>query len=107
MRKPLLTDELLEELEGKRRPSRSQRFGYYDPDKDLDDVDDFDVEDEWEETYTGYREGYTHRIPVEASIVKSRRIETVKREEFRSKINKILFWVVLLVILFLIAVFFW
>ncbi|MGT2715465.1 cell wall synthase accessory phosphoprotein MacP [Streptococcus respiraculi] len=109
MRKPLLTDELLEELEGKKRPSRSQRFGYYDddPEEEFDDVVEFDAVDEWEDEYTGYREGYTHRIPVDASIIKSRRIETVKREEFRSKINKILFWVVLLVILFLIAVFFW
>ncbi|MGT2799039.1 cell wall synthase accessory phosphoprotein MacP [Streptococcus marmotae] len=102
MRKPLLTDEILEKAKPKKQ---QQRFGYYAPDEDV--MDEFAFEDEWEEEYTGYREGYTHRIPVESSIVKSRRIETVKREEFRSKVNKMLFWVILLVILFLIAVFFW
>ncbi|MTB64882.1 hypothetical protein GGG87_07725 [Streptococcus sp. zg-86] len=103
MRKPLLTDEILEKAKQKRH--QQQRFGYYAPDEDV--MDEFAFEDEWEEEYTGYREGYTHRIPVESSIVKSRRIETIKREEFRGKVNKMLFWVILLVILFLIAVFFW
>lgn len=103
MRKPLLTDELLEELKQKEREnSPLQGFGYYEPDETAKE------EKNWEEDeYTGYREGYTHRIPVEASIVKSRRIETIKREKFRSKVNKILFWVICLVILFLLAVFFW
>ncbi|MGT2949878.1 hypothetical protein BU202_00950 [Streptococcus cuniculi] len=106
MRKPLLTDEQ-DEFVDEMRWERNRRFGYYDPDDEPDDADVFFFEEEWEDDYSGYREGYTHRIPVESSIVKSRRIETVKREEFRSKVNKILFWVVLLVILFLIAVFFW
>ncbi|MGT2963986.1 cell wall synthase accessory phosphoprotein MacP [Streptococcus acidominimus] len=106
MRKPLLTDELLEETR-RRKSSLPQGFGYYDPEREFEDGDEFEFEEDWEDEDRGYREGYTHRIPVDASIIKSRRIETVKREEFRSKINKILFWVILLVILFLIAVFFW
>lgn len=106
MRKALLTDEVLEEAR-RRKSATSQRFGYYDPERKFEDVDDLELEEEWDSDYTGYREGYTYRIPVDASIIKSRRIETVKREQFRSKVNKILFWVILLVILFLIAVFFW
>lgn len=106
MRKPLLTDEVLEEMRRRKSPP-SQRFGYYDPEGDFEEVDEFKQEDDWAEEYTGYHEGYTHRIPVNASIIKSRRIETVKREAFRSKVNKILFWVVLLLILFFIAVFYW
>lgn len=103
MRKPLLTDELLEELEQKKRMDHSSKgFGYYEPGETPKE------EQSWEEDeYMGYREGYTYRIPVETSIVKSRRIETLKREKFRSKVNKILFWVICLVILFLLAVFFW
>ena len=107
MGKPLLTDEIIERA--RRRKDREKEFGYYSPNSDdfeeefYDDYDQY--EDDWDEDYQGYREGETVRIPVEQSIVKSRRIETVKREEFRSKVNKILFWVILLVIIFLIAVF--
>ena len=110
MGKPLLTDEIIERA--RRRKDREKEFGYYSPNSDdfeeefYDDDDQYDqYEDDWEEEYQGYREGETVRIPVEQSIIKSRRIETVKREEFRSKVNKILFWVILLVIIFLIAVF--
>lgn len=107
MGKPLLTDEIIERA--RRRKDREKEFGYYSPNSDdfeeefYDDYDQY--EDDWDEDYQGYREGETVRIPVEQSIVKSRRIETVKREEFRSKVNKVLFWVIILVILFLIAVF--
>ena len=111
MGKPLLTDEVLERA--RRRKEREKEFGYYSPKLDnyeegfYDDYDEYDqYEDDWDEEYQGYQEGQTVRIPVEQSIIKSRRIETVKREEFRSKVNKILFWVVLLVILFLLAVFY-
>ncbi len=110
MGKPLLTDDIIERA--RRRKDREKEFGYYSPKSDnyeeefYDDDDQYDqYEDDWEEEYQGYREGETVRIPVEQSIIKSRRIETVKREEFRSKVNKILFWVILLVIIFLIAVF--
>lgn len=107
MGKPLLTDEVLERA--RRRKEREREFGYYSPNSDefdeLYDFEEYDDVDDWEEEYQGYREGETVRIPVEQTIVKSRRIETVKREEFRSKVNKILFWVVILVIIFLFAVF--
>ena len=107
MGKPLLTDEIIERA--RRRKDREKEFGYYSPNSDdfeeefYDDYDQY--EDDWDEEYQGYQEGQTVRIPVEHSIIKSRRIETVKREEFRSKVNKVLFWVIILVILFLIAVF--
>ena len=107
MGKPLLTNEVLERA--RRRKEREREFGYYSPNSDefdeLYDFEEYDDVDDWEEEYQGYREGETVRIPVEQTIVKSRRIETVKREEFRSKVNKILFWVVILVIIFLFAVF--
>lgn len=105
MRKPLLTDEILE------KAKRKKRFGYYDPELDDDDYADFEEidEEDWEgfqdqETYHGYEEGQTIRIPVEQSIIKSRRIETIKKDQFRSKVNKILFWVIVLVIGFILAV---
>ena len=107
MGKPLLTDEIIERA--RRRKDREKEFGYYSPNSDNYEEEFYDeydkYEDNWEEDYQGYREGETVRIPVEQSSVKSRRIETVKREEFRSKVNKVLFWVIILVILFLIAVF--
>lgn len=113
MGKPLLTDEVLERA---RRRKEEKGFGYYSPNpdhyNDYEDDDNFneydeyeDYEEDWDEEYQGYQEGQTIRIPVEQSIIKSRRIETVKREEFRSKLNKILFWIVILVIIFLFAVF--
>ena len=98
MSKPLLTDEVLQ------REARKKRFGYYE--EDAEDVYEDDVE-EWqygEDDYQGYQEGQTMRIPVEASVVKSRRIETIKKERFKSKVNTILFWIVLLMIVFILAV---
>lgn len=116
MGKPLLTDEVLERAKRRKKQSRQSEFGYYAPEEvpvDFEDngedwyiAEDEEWTDEWEDEYTGYHEGQTVRIPVEHSIVKSRRIETVKREAFRAKLNKILFWIVLLLILFLIAVFY-
>lgn len=111
MGRPLLTDEVLERA--RRRKSRQREFGYYSPNpkdeyqfEEYDEYEDYDdFEDDWDDEYEGYQEGQTVRIPVEHSIIKSRRIETVKREEFRSKLNKILFWVIILVIIFLFAVF--
>lgn len=107
MGKPLLTDEVLER--SRRQKVREKDFGYYSPNPEYYDDYEDEFEDEfqedWDEEYQGYQEGQTVRIPVEQSIVKSRRIETVKREEFRSKVNKILFWIVILVIIFLFAVF--
>lgn len=99
--------------------SLDHSFGYHSP--YLEDWDTQEVEaryeelltqdleqnqEEWEEDYQGYEEGQTVRIPVQPSIVKSRRIEVVKREAFKEKVNRILFWVVVLVIVFLVAVFY-
>ncbi|HFI0150152.1 TPA: cell wall synthase accessory phosphoprotein MacP [Streptococcus suis] len=104
MGKPILTDEILEQArQGKKLEDLEAKrgFGYYSPQQSF--TEEFkDLDDE----YTGYQEGQTMRIPVEASVVKSRRIETIKREEFRGKVNKILFWVIVLVVLFVLAVLF-
>lgn len=105
MGKPLLTDEILEKAKRSQYLEELEdgnRFGYYSPKQMLED----EFEPEFTEEYTGYQEGQTIRIPVDSSIVKSRRIETIKREEFRGKVNKILFWVILLLIVFIIAVLF-
>ena len=106
MGKPLLTDEILERARKGQPLTDKQQFGYYEPTQDLSAFEEEDSYQWEEEEYTGYQEGQTMRIPVNASIVKSRRIETVKREEFRGKVNKILFWVIVLVILFVLAVLF-
>lgn len=116
MGKPLLTDEIIERARRWEKKMEQEEFGYYTPVEvpdnfeensvDWASVDDEEWMDDWDEEYEGYQEGQTIRIPVEHSIVKSRRIETVKREAFRAKLNKILFWIVLLLILFLIAVFY-
>lgn len=116
MGKPLLTDEVIERAKLRGKKSGKAEFGYYSPEDvsvDFEEdgrnwgyVDGEEWIDEWEDEYTGYHEGQTVRIPVEHSIVKSRRIETVKREAFRAKLNKILFWIVLLLVIFLVAVFY-
>lgn len=103
MGKPLLTDDVLKKVQKEEFVDSSNAFGYYPPDNSLDIKTD---EPYWEEDYQGYEEGQTIRIPVEASVVKSRRIETVKREEFRHKVNKILFWVIVLFLLFIFVVLF-
>lgn len=115
MKKPLISDEMLEEL-----AAMDSSFGYHRPyleEWDTQEIEaryeavlsqDFhECDEEWEEEYQGYEEGQTFRIPVQQSIVKSRRIETLKREAFSAKLNKILFWIVVLLILFLVAVFYW
>lgn len=104
MGKPLLTDELLERLKRGEDLKDVDQFGHYRPDQavSLDEEDLSAYLDE--EDYQGYQEGQTIRIPVQPSVVKSRRIETIKREEFRGKINKILFWIIVLLILFVLAV---
>ncbi|MGT2911682.1 cell wall synthase accessory phosphoprotein MacP [Streptococcus cameli] len=121
MRKPLLTDDIIAKAKRKKPSQQHAEFGYYSPyagqeDWEEDVLDRYEeevaryeaefreFEEQWDEDYQGYEEGQTIRIPVEKSIVKSRRIETVKREAFRSKVNKVLFWVVVLVILFILAV---
>lgn len=102
MSKPLLTDEiieranrgekisappLLDDEETKILPTSSSRFGYANP-KDH-----------------GFSQE-TLKIQVEPSIHKSRqsrRIENTKRNVFNSKLNKILFAVIFLLILLVLA----
>ncbi|HFI0078773.1 TPA: cell wall synthase accessory phosphoprotein MacP [Streptococcus suis] len=104
MGKPLLTDEILEKVKKKQYSDQSSQFGHYRPNQDIS-MDDA-LFDPYLEDYQGYEEGQTIRIPVKPTVVKSRRIETIKREAFRSKVNKILFWVIILLIMFIIAVLF-
>ncbi|MGM5692352.1 cell wall synthase accessory phosphoprotein MacP [Streptococcus suis] len=105
MGKPLLTDEILEKVKKKQYSDQSGQFGHYRPNQDIS-MDDVLFDPYLEEDYQGYEEGQTIRIPVKPTVVKSRRIETIKREAFRSKVNKILFWVIILLIMFIIAVLF-
>ncbi|NQG97991.1 hypothetical protein HO675_07835 [Streptococcus suis] len=106
MGKPLLTDDIIERAKRGEPVTDKKGFGYYEPTQDLSRFEE-EIGFDWEEEdYQGYKEGETVRIPVDASIVKSRRIETVKREEFRSKVNRILLVVVLLLVLLIIAVFY-
>lgn len=106
MGKPLLTDDMLERVKKRQDDPMSSQFGHYSPDQDIS-MDQQSIRLQLdEEEYQGYVEGQTVRIPVKPSVVKSRRIETVKREQFRSKVNKVLLWVILLVILFVLAVLF-
>lgn len=105
MGKPLLTDEILEKVKKKQYSDQSSQFGHYRPNQDIS-KDDALFDPYLEEDYQGYEEGQTIRIPVKPTVVKSRRIETIKREAFRSKVNKILFWVIILLIMFIIAVLF-
>ncbi|HEL1565609.1 TPA: hypothetical protein TXI81_001122 [Streptococcus suis] len=105
MGKPLLTDEILEKVKKKQYSDQSSQFGHYRPNQDIS-MDDALFDTYLEEDYQGYEEGQTIRIPVKPTVVKSRRIETIKREAFRSKVNKILFWVIILLIMFIIAVLF-
>ncbi|HEP1829758.1 TPA: cell wall synthase accessory phosphoprotein MacP [Streptococcus suis] len=105
MGKPLLTDEILEKVKKKQYSDQSSQFGHYRPNQDIS-MDDARFDPYLEEDYQGYEEGQTIRIPVKPTVVKSRRIETIKREAFRSKVNKILFWVIILLIMFIIAVLF-
>lgn len=46
----------------------------------------------------------TLQIDVEPTVTKSRRIENAKRGVFQAKLNKILFWIVLLLIALIAAI---
>ena len=46
----------------------------------------------------------TLQIEVEREVVKSRRIENQKRGVFQSKLNKILFWIIFLLVAFIAAI---
>lgn len=100
MGKSLLTDEMIERAnrdekisgppllddneETKILPTSSSRFGYANPKNH------------------GFSQE-TLKIQVEPSIHKSRRIENTKRNVFNSKLNKILFAVIFLLILLVLA----
>ncbi|HFU4205782.1 TPA: cell wall synthase accessory phosphoprotein MacP [Streptococcus suis] len=105
MGKPLLTDEILKRVKKMQEADTAEGFGHFSP-KQTVSMDEKIFEPILDEEYEGYEEGQTIRIPVKPSVVKSRRIESIKREEFRGKVNKILFWVILLLIVFIIAVLF-
>jgi len=105
MRKPLLTDDILEKVKKNQYSGQSNQFGHYRPNQDVS-MEDNVFEPYLDEEYQGYEEGQTIQIPDKPSVVKSRRIETIKREAFRSKVNKLLFWVIILLIIFIIAVLF-
>ena len=80
MSKPLLTDDVIEQA--KRGEIELEEHPYY----------EFYDED--------YEANY------QPSAYKSRRIENAKRNQFQHKLNRILFWVVVLLIILFIAVFY-
>lgn len=81
MAKPLLTDELIERA--KRGEIDLDGTGHY-----SDQTDDFD----------------DYEAAVNGSDYKSRRLENARRSQFQRKLNRILFWVILLLVLLLLAV---
>ena len=85
MSKPLLTDDVIEQA--KREEIDLEEHPYYE-----------DYEEEF------YDEDY--EADYQPSAYKSRRIENAKRNQFQHKLNRILFWVVVLLILLFIAVFY-
>lgn len=102
MGRPLLTDEIIEkanrgekisgpslvdEEETKVIPTNCSTFGYASP-QQIENQD-------------------TLHIQVEPTVTKSRRIENQKRGIFQAKLNKILFWIVLLLIILIAAIYLW
>ena len=81
MGKPLLTDDIIEQA--KRGEIDLEEHPYY---------EDYDQE--------------FYDEDCQPSAYKSRRIENAKRNQFQHKLNRILFWVVVLLILLFIAVFY-
>lgn len=102
MGRPLLTDDIIERAnrgedisgprlwddeETKIMYTNSADFGYSSPRQSV------------QETV-----GDTLDIHVEPTVTKSRRIENEKRSVFQAKLNKILFWVILLLVALVAAV---
>ena len=77
MSKPLLTDDVIEQAKRGEIDLEDQEF--YDED---------------------YEANY------QPSAYKSRRIENAKRNQFQHKLNRILFWIVVLLIILIVAVFY-
>ena len=111
MGKPLLTDEMIEranrgeaisgpplfdEEETKILPTGNRGFGYERPVTSG-------------EGDSGHGASYpqeTIPIRVQPTVTKSRRIENAKRNQFQHKLNRILFWIVVLLIILIVAVFY-
>ena len=85
MSKPLLTDDVIEQA--KRGEIDLEDHPYY-----QDYEEEFSDED--------YEANY------QPSAYKSRRIENAKRNQFQHKLNRILFWIVVLLIILIVAVFY-
>lgn len=81
MAKPLLTDELIEQA--KRGEIDLDETGHY------------------EESDDSF---YDQEVAINGADYKSRRVENARRSQFQKKLNRILFWVILLLILLLVAV---
>ena len=108
MGKPLLTDEMIERArrgedisspkmvdaeETKIIRTAHRRFGYERPMR----------ESRMERPKESYSQD-TLQIQVEPTVTKSRRIEERKQSVVQSKLNKILFWIIVLLIVLIIAI---
>ena len=108
MGKPLLTDEMIErarrgeEISGPKMLDNQETkilrtdhrgFGYERPMR----------ESRRERPQESYSQD-TLQIQVEPTVTKSRRIEEQKQSVLQSKLNKILFWIIVLLIVLIIAI---
>ena len=108
MGKPLLTDEMIErarrgeDISGPKMVDNEETkilrtdhrgFGYERP----------VVEKRVERPQASYSQD-TLQIQVETTVTKSRRIEEQKQSVLQSKLNKILFWIIVLLIILIIAI---
>ena len=85
MSKPLLTDDVIEQAK-----------------RGAIDLEDHPY-------YQGYGEEFydeDYEANYQPSAYKSRRIENAKRNQFQHKLNRILFWIVVLLIILIVAVFY-
>ena len=85
MSKPLLTDDVIEQAK-----------------RGEIDLEDHPYYQDYEEEF--YDEDYGANY--QPSAYKSRRIENAKRNQFQHKLNRILFWIVVLLIILIVAVFY-
>ena len=92
MSKPLLTDDVIEQA--KRGEIDLEDHPYY------QDYEEEFYDEDYEANYEAGGGGH------QPSAYKSRRIENAKRNQFQHKLNRILFWVVVLLIILFIAVFY-
>ncbi|MDA5519211.1 cell wall synthase accessory phosphoprotein MacP [Streptococcus thermophilus] len=85
MSKPLLTDDIIEQAK-----------------RGEIDLEDHPYYQDYEEEF--YDEDYVANY--QPSAYKSRRVENAKRNQFQHKLNRILFWIVVLLIILIVAVFY-